>query len=469
MSALMIFTFAACAPKTPVDDGQYDAVITVGDYVSKATGVDAWILQRQAAFDEAYPNIKVQHVANPNTDVDKQVQSSITAFQSGTAYTVLFLSANVYARTLWNTGLIEDWAPYMENWEHFGDLNENILTGFYRKEKLVAFPKTQEMVCLGFNRGVLKAMGVEESEIVDESGNSKIKTWKQFYDLAKRLTSRSPVQVNGNIVSEVSGFSAVFSDFYLGLGAWLIANGFDIATQGADRTINLDFDSPKVMETFDYFMDMYADGILPSILPKDTDALFSTILDGKVGSFIFYPAWSSFFTPLGMYNEDILMIPIPRGPSASEETKTTPNFAQCYVLSKKATEAEKQAAATYIQFMTSPEAWQEQISFISENEIGVFSMPPYDNVNTDEIVEALPIDWQTTILTAEDDLWLSTLDSDNWKEYLARYIPEMIKDHASLSGHNVEALKNDLNSYQSSAYSEWLTQYNSDVLNGRYD
>ena len=388
----------------------------------------------------------------------------------------MITTAANYARSLYQMGVVEDWKPLLK--DSINDLRPEIVEALTSSTgALTGFPTTLDTPLIGFNRAHLRSEYVRKAFLGDnynadnaleliEAELDQIKTWDEYKEALAKLTGKYVVDF---IETDVSGYGGYYTDFYLGIGVWLIANGYGISTQNADGTLNVDLNEPSTKEAIEFLQSLSQEGISKVDVGIGFQDFYNKIFQNQVASFIYYPAWNAWFQDNSMYADDIKVINIPYGPSvaadieAGKTVKTNPSFSNTWVMNKNATDAEKKAAVTYMLYMYSEEAMEEKYEYILENDIETFSLPAL-NINDEymenTILEAAPTDWKSSIMVALDNLFVLKPDTDAWRTYISSDVPSLLKKDTEYRG---DALANRLKTLTDRIKTEWLNTYNAEI------
>ena len=152
-------------------------------------------------------------------------------------------------------------------------------------------------------------------------------------------------------------------------------------------------------------------------------------------------------------------MPFPKN-TGNEAEYSVAFYPTSYVLNGKKSKAEQEAAAEYVKFMCSEEAWLDRIDFADSYEIMQIVFPPYKTITIEDMTDMMPADWKSATLTAMEDAKPTELSVDNYVTYL---------NAMSISIINTESMSRDtiislLNEAQTTAENEWLNNYNKDIL-----
>ena len=485
LGVMMAFSVAACG--TGSDDGSKSGKvkIIVPDLITSKKGLNTWTLERQEAFKEAYPNIEVEYKSNPTTDPAKNIQAIITNLSNQEmAYTLLVANSNTYARTVYQSGLTCDMSQYLTA-EEIAAYDQKVLSGYYNGDELVGIPYRQEFPLLGFNRKHLQSNYVKEQLGVDpnaadanaqvETIIDSIKTWDDFLAVAKKLSGT--YEVSGSNVT-VSGYGGYLTDYYIGLGVWNVSNGYNTVTQYESGKMDIDMTNLQTVETLEFLQALRNEGALTHNTNLGYTDFFQQIFQNKIASFIYYPTWAtSWFEPNGIFASDVKVINIPYGPSIEalkEAQKTDPSvevpstnvsFSLSYVLNSRATEEQKKAAITYINFMNSEEAVRDKFEFAYENMVSMLTVPAYsfdDDYLRETVFANVPQDWQGALMNSMKDYFVFDQNSDAFIQYIATAVPGIVAGKDGSGTYNTrELLIERLTSLNGTIKSQFLDGYNS--------
>ena len=475
-----VFVFTACGGN---DSGKDDGKVTiyVVDKTDGKAGMNKWLKNKQDAFAKAHPEIVVEHKTNPTTDPKENVQAVINNLNiQETAYTILVTNNNTYARTVYNAGVTEDWTKYLSN-ETLSLYNQEVLSGYTANDgALVGIPNTLELPLLGFNRKILQSTQVKINLGIDPSASDannqveqiidNIKTWDDFLQVAKKLSGT--YKVSGD-ERNVSGYGGYLTDYYIGLGVWNVANGYTTTKQNKDGTIDYDLTNTETVETIEFLRKLKSEGALTHDANLGYQDFFNKIFSYQIASFIYYPSWAdSWFEPNGIYASDIKVINLPYGPSVERkmESKKTDNtvvvpktntcFSIGFVLNKRASEAQKKAAAVYIEYMYGKSAWEDRIDYAKDSGLPVVNVPAF-NFSTEymknEIFANIPNDWVKALENSVQSSFSFDLNSDGFIDYLYSATPDLV---ANSKYSTREAIIQQLGVLNSRIENEFFKDYN---------
>lgn len=491
----MSFSLISCSGKTSESNsgsqsgsGSGQITIITPDKTNGKMGMKSWEKSRQDEFDAENPNIKVDRRVSATADPKKNVQAIINNLNNEmSAYTLLTANSYSYAKTVYQTGLTEDWSKYLTE-EELSSFDPEIIEAFRSTDgAITGIPCSIEYPMLGFNRKHLRSEHVKEALGVDPSADNaneqveaiidNIKTWDDYYQVAKALSGT--YAISGD-VKTVSGYGGYLTDYYIGFGVWEASNGYSTAKQNADGTISFDLNNQCTIETLEFLQKMKREDIIKHDVYLEYTDFFGKIFSSEIASFIFYPSWSAdWFEPNGIYASDVKVINIPMGPSIEnlverkkngenvEVPKTNTCFAIAYVLNARASEEQKKAAVKYALYMYSKEAWTSKLEFAVEEVIPVVNCPPYilnDDYKNEYLYANVPEDWKASLNNSMANKYVFNYNSDGFISFINSLLPGIVKGSDGSGTYNTtDAIKARLNQMNTIVYNEWLTAYNNKV------
>lgn len=178
---LCMSTFAACNDRENPGETGNQVTIVIPDAIQDAIGINKFLSDRQKAFDDTHPEINVVHrtVESDSFNQVRDIMDQLSA-QNDRTPTVLMVNSNEFARQLASDGFIGDFLPYLEGWEDFSDMREDIVEGYMMDGKLIGFPTAMEMPLLGFNKEILEKNKAALSAI-GENEKTNTKLGRNFY------------------------------------------------------------------------------------------------------------------------------------------------------------------------------------------------------------------------------------------------------------------------------------------------
>lgn len=426
----------------------------VADKITDATGINAWQKSRQEAFDKAYGDkINVIHLPAPAGATD-EIQAVIQQFTAADDAPALAQVNSVNSnRTLWASGILGDWADYLNDWEGYANFTDTMKETYNSGDSVIGFPISMEIPLLGYSKTLLTKNGyMSQDGVPTQEFLTKSKTWEGYREIAFNLTDTG---------AGVSGAGMLLSDYYLFFGNWIKANGDKLASQDGNGKITLNFDNENAVETFEFIRSL-RHGAQKSIyhsLNAELGDFMALIWDDKVASFTFYPTWATWFQSVNYDINNIYVTPFPKNGSRPDEY-TTAFYSTSYVLNGKKSKAEQKAAAEYVKFMCSEEAWLDRIDFADSYEIMQVVFPPYKTITVDDMTDMLSENWKSATIDAMASGEVSKLSVDNYTTYLKAQLVNIIDADTQ----SREQISSTLRAAQATATSEWLNNYNKDKV-----
>ena len=453
---LLAGMLVACSGRGTTTEEEGNGVkIIVADKVTDSIGINSWIGKRQEAFDEAFPEISVEHVAKTATDDFNQIKDikNILATNSADTPTILNINSSDFARQLYVEGYTGDFSSYLDGFEFYEEVNEKVRSGYTVGSAVVGLPQTIETPMLGFNTDVL----TEKAEALTSAGymtnkdisTLRIDTWDDYRAVAKILTDAPGVYG--------AGFTA--QDYYQGFGVWAIANGFDGVVQNDDGTISINFAENESMKgVLEFFNGLITDGSTSmDVFNLQKETYYSWIWSGKIASFTFYPSWATWFNSSGMAKEKILVRNFPKGPDNTNfENSYSAVFAMGFVLNKQATPEQVEAVVKYINFMYGKEAWESRIQYAYDEMILQVVYPPFDTIDTSNVEIDFPAGngWAEAINHSLSTAYVSPVNSVGFTTEIRGSLTKLI-DFSSESD-----LESKLATLENTATLNWLNNFN---------
>ncbi len=415
--------------------------IVVADKVDYTNGINAWMKIKQDEFDEAYPNIEVKHISDPLLGTDRIMEQFVNTMTPDNAPTVVKMSGVSNIRTARDTNLIQDWNTYVSDWSDLQEMDESLIQALSIDDKLVGIPTSIEVPLLAFNRRLMEEADVTEAEVL------AIETWEDYKEVGKKLSNPN---------KNISGIGLWMTNYNLGLEIWNASNTFNLATQNADGTISLDYTNETTLETIEFMRSLVEEGITVADPNLSQTQYFNEVLSDRIASFVYYTSWSSgWFTPGGLGPNDIVCIPFPKGPSSEKRESIVAAIG--YLLSAKATPEQAEAAATYVKFMQSMDAWAERYIFAEEEGIDDLVLPPYPDVDASSVYDGIPSSWATALDYARNNLTVIDINSMAFTTSLTKLAPSLLDKEQYPDMVSVEKALSDL---QATETAEWLNGYN---------
>lgn len=437
-------------------DTPKEVSIVIDDLVEDKIGFNIWLEKRQKEFAAAHPEIEVKHVAEVSSDSFNQLKSVRDTFSvdSPTTPTVLKVNTNEYARQLYYEGYIKPFTKSMNEWSEKSDLDQSILEGYTYNGEVIGFPVTIETPLLGFNKNVLKEREQALKDIGQQYDALKIETWEDYRNIVKALTYRN---ASG---TQIAGAGMTTQDYYQSFGVWAIANGFDGVIQNADGTVDINWaNNQSMVETLQHFAKMKEDGSIAYNIDVSTTTYFGYIWRGNIASFTYYPEWATWFAQNNLDSDNIDIYPFPVGEyaKANNIAANSPIFTIGYVANAKATDAQVEAAAKYIEYIYGKEAWESKIDFAYENMIQFVTYPALKTVDLEKVYADLTDNWINAIEYAMGHMYVGKINTVGYITDIRSALSDLVKTT------DAAEINKQLATLENTTKLSWLNAYNRNV------
>jgi multiple sugar transport system substrate-binding protein len=175
-------------------------------------------------------------------------------------------------------------------------------------------------------------------DLAERAGVAPPKTWDELKSFARALKEKAGVTEGLNLPAGDKGAWQTFLPFAWDAGADLL---------GPDQKFTLD--TPQMRQAIDYYNSFFAEGLSSNIKPLD-GALESGFIDGKIGSFISYPAEQGNLAKLAgpEFASKYAVVPRPTGTMSS-------GFAGGADLAVFKTAKNRDAAWKFVQYLSKPD------------------------------------------------------------------------------------------------------------------
>jgi len=356
LALVMLFTLAACS-KTATEDtasasatessAQTETAATTEQSSEEATtivfmaqsGAPTCMYDLIDKFEAAYPEIKVEvNEVSANETYDQLVLTS----QAGNPPDVYMTYWTISAAT---NGLAADLSEFIDM-DEFTTRFTTAAQGYGEWEgKIYAIPYRSGASIIFANATMFENAGIE----LPYDGW----TWDEFYAIAKQLTNVEKGEYGFSVCGDASdsGVDWQFWPFLLEAGGSM----FDEDNHAA-------FNSAEGVEALNFIIQMIDEGIIPpGIASTNVDQQGELLASSKVAMFEDGPWFMGSVKEKAGDNCEIVALPMPVG-------KTSGSIAGGTALGISAGSNNKEAAWTFIDFMTSDESlnyWCEQFQQVS--------------------------------------------------------------------------------------------------------
>ncbi len=206
------------------------------------TRINDTFTEEIAAFETAYPNVKVNRVGI-GSDYDDLTTKYIASSVSGELPHVGLVSQRYGIPQLYDAGVIVPMDDLMTQ-EEKDDILDVYWGRYTYKGTKVALPYQVSMPVLYVNLDLFEEYGVDIP-----------KTWDEVIDAAKKLT----IDANGDGITDIYGFNMP-SDAPWYINGLIKAAGADVVT--GEKSVNIN--QPEVIAFFESIQDLAANGAMPS-------------------------------------------------------------------------------------------------------------------------------------------------------------------------------------------------------------
>ena len=149
---------------------------------------------------------------------------------------------------------------------------------------------------------------------------------------------------------------------------------------------------------------------------------------------------------------------------------TNANFSLGYVLNSRATQAQKEAAVTYIKYMNGNEATLEKFQYANMFKVKMFTVPAFnfdDEYLNTTVFANVPNDWKGALTNSVKNSFVINQNSDSFfMTYVSTAIPGLVSKKYYDANSNktaAEQLTAQLSGLNNTIYSQYLNKYNSKI------
>ena len=331
-----LFALAATALSTGLALAQSasDKPVTISYYnynlASAGLGADA-TKKLLAEFAAAYPNIKVEAVGVPSSDVTTRIQADIGAGRGPDLAQMVFGDMDFIVHNL-GAKPLEEIIPQAELTAHFEGISPNGLKLGVFDGKTYGLAYTFSTPVLFYNADLFKAAGLDP--------NSPPKTWADVKTAAQAIVTKTGTP----------GFTAGI--FGPSAGDWLFqgvirSNGGGVLS--ADRK-RLTFASPESVEAVAVLHDLATSGLMTNLAINSAVEAMSS---GHMGMYLQTSAVQNALLKGAKGNFDLRAAPMPR----FGDKPVRPNNSGSALVILSSNPAKQRAAWELMKFMTSKHAY----------------------------------------------------------------------------------------------------------------
>jgi sn-glycerol 3-phosphate transport system substrate-binding protein len=293
------------------------------DFWSVLTGSQAAVLNSQVdRFNASQDKVKVTVIAQGGyAELQQKLLASISAGTTPVLTMVDYMFVPFYA----SQGVFENLDPYMNPVDK-KDFIQGLLDDLTFKGGLYAVPYNRSTQGFYYNKDLYRKAGL---------GDSAPKTWEQYREFALKIR---------NLGSQFYGGYAYFNRWYFEpiIQQW--------GGRVNDEQGNVKINEPETVAALRFFQDIYLKDKAVMMQPTISGGFEEQNLDyaeGYVGSTLQSTSWLTRMADRVNFDWDFAFLPA--GPAGNVVTNGGANIA----IVARATKAQKEAAWTFLQFMTS--------------------------------------------------------------------------------------------------------------------
>lgn len=306
-------------------------------------GLDTFEQNCVDKYNQTSTTARIRVVSRPR-EVDTD---TIASLMSGTAPDILILSDNEVI-TYANMGLLLPMDSYLSSWEELDGMNMEILNRYKIRGGYYGLPCGEYAMGLLYNRTLFKESGITPP---------KNWTWDEFLETAVRLT---------NAEKEQYGFALNWRQW----GAWTFqmfawAGGDDLSQIESNEKLDTTFTAPGVIKAAAFYRSLKQNKCIQPDSTKKLDTLKQDFAQGKAAMIYVGLDDLESFTSRGMALSNIGFLPLPVGPSGTNQTQLG---GSCYVMTIGVEEQKRQAVFDYYSLLCSRKIIEDKEEYyLSEN------------------------------------------------------------------------------------------------------
>ena len=323
---VLAVVFSAAAAQAAVELNMYYPV-AVGGPITKV--IDDMI----AEFEKGHPDIKVKAVYAGNYD-DTRVKALAALKANQPVQLSVLFSIDLFE--LMNQDAIvpfEEVATAAEDKQWLSSFYPALMQNSKAKGKTWGVPFQRSTVVMYHNKEAFKEAGLDP--------NKPPATWQEMAAMAKKLTKKDAA---GKVIRWGVHIPSTGYPYWM-FQALCIQNGLELMNADGNRTY---FDKPEVIEALQYWRDLAA---THQAMPEGTidwGTLRQKFLEGATAIMWHTTGNLTAVRDGAKFDFGVSMLP-------ANKRRGSPTGGGNFYIFKKASAAERQAALTFIKFMTSPE------------------------------------------------------------------------------------------------------------------
>lgn len=341
------------------------------------------VLARFKAFEEKYPNIKVEHkLFQPQPGADRI--EFTTAMAGGNGPDMYGGTPYVTMKQWIAQGFFHPLDEYLDKWEETQYLQPSGMKIGTVDGKRYGVINLITPFVLGYRVDNFKKAGLDP--------NKPPQTWEEYIQYAQKLTDESTGQYG------ISLMGSAIADWWFQFYVWQA--GGDVTTVENDGTVKLRIAEQPVIDALQYYKDLKWKY---NVIQKNTMMEFGDQAKdfalGKASMIIFTPEWVPWFTSLGMKQEDMMIAPMPKGPAGVNTVSVSGGF---YTINADISKEKKDAAWEYIKFLCDREFTIKKLKDMEAANVKYPTIPIYTNLKIQDYIKNIPDSWVTAFNAATE-------------------------------------------------------------------
>jgi len=386
-----------------------------------------------AAFDAAYPHIKVIHA--DETQTREKFMAAVAGGEQPTVFRPSYPDAPTYIQS----GIVADITDLFDDHPEKGNFNEGALSVVTKDGRIYGVPNDMYATGLYYNKKLFANAGIAEPP----------KTWDEFVETAKKVMAANP----GTIGFDILGMD--WADWHFEYYVWQA--GGDLTERQPDGTVKLMFASEPAVTALQFYKDLkWTHKIVQSNVLQSYDENSKDFYTGKTAMILGASDQFYGFVANGMNPEDIGFAPYPVGPAGVGPAQTGGSF---WAISPTATPEQREAAFEYIMFMMSKDVVEQTLQFQVDNGLGVNPLTVRTDVDMTKYAGSMPADVIDAINKASENVQLEYFLKGQLTPYVVKAIQKVLLDENADPRAELEAA-------QELAQKEVADRYNQEVLSG---
>lgn len=360
-------------------------------------------------FDDAYPNIKVEHkLYQPEPGKDRIEFTTAMAGGNG---------PDMYAGTPFVTmkqwiaqGFFEPLNNYMATWKETPYLQSAGLKIATVNNLIYGIPNLFTPFVLAYRVDKFKEAGLDPSK--------PPKTWAEYVKAAVALTDESKGQYG------ISLMGSAIADWWFQFYVWQA--GGDITTVQNDGTIKLRITEKPAIQALQFYKDLkWKNNVVQKNLLMEFTDQAKDFATGKAGMIIFTPEWLPWWAGMGLKQEDMAIAPMPAGPAGVGTVSVSGGFD---TINATISKDKKDAAWEYIKFDLRRENQIKKFKDMAAAGVKYPTTPIYTDLNIGDYIKDIPQSWITAMNQAAKSSREEYVLVEDIRPYLTKAIQTILVD-----------------------------------------